>query len=219
MKNMQKLGAAAALVDAATYLVSMALLFTLLTPFGGEMEFGQFMAFFLDNQAVIFAWHVLMYLVNGVALVILALALYERLKNGAPVLAKVSVVLGLAWAVMVFASGFITIYGFEVMGALFAKEPAQAQGLKLAFETITTGLDHSDRFLGCLWVLLTSWAALRTRLLPKKLNLLGIIIAVPGLISTLVPSTNEMAYAFGMGIIVWWLWLGFVLLRKGNEPV
>lgn len=219
MKTFQRIGGIAALIDAATYLFSMGLLFTLLAPFSTELDFGKFMAFFLENQTLVFIWHLSMYLVNGVFLVILALALHDRLKAGSPVLAQVATVLGLMWAVMVFASGFITLYGFEVLAGLYGKDPAQAATLKLALDTVTLGLDHSDRFLGCLWVLLTSWAALRTGALPRALNILGLAIGVPGITSTLLPAANELAYAFGLGIIAWWIWLGVCMLRRSPEPV
>jgi len=217
MKNLQKMGGVAALIDAATYLVAIGLFLTLLAPMGNtELDFGQFMAFFMDNQIIVFIWDLLSYMVNGVFLVILALALYDRLKAGSPAMAQVATVLGLIWAVMVFASGFITIYGYEVIANLYGKDPAQAATLKLVLGTVTLGLDHSDRFLGCLWVLLVSWAALRSGALPKALNYLGMVIGIPGIISTLFPAFNELGIAFGLGIIVWWIWLGIVMLR--NNP-
>ena len=217
MKNLQKMGGVAALIDAATYLVAIGLFLTLLAPMGNtELDFGQFMAFFMDNQMIVFIWDLLSYMVNGVFLVILALALYDRLKADSPAMAQVATVLGLIWAVMVFASGFITIYGYEVIANLYGKDPAQAATLKLVLGTVTLGLDHSDRFLGCLWVLLVSWAALRSGALPKALNYLGLVIGMPGIISTLFPAFNELGIAFGLGIIVWWIWLGIVMLR--NNP-
>lgn len=219
MKTLQRIGGAAALIDAGTYLFSMGLLFTLLAPFSQDLDFGRFMTFFLDHQSLVFIWHVTMYLVNGVFLVILALALYDRLKTGSPGMAQVATALGLMWAAMVFASGFITLYGFEALAGLYGRDPAQAAALKQALDMVTLGLDHSDRFLGCLWVLLISWAALRTRALPRALNSLGLVIGVPGIISTFLPSANELAYAFGLGIIVWWIWLGIALLRQSSEPL
>jgi len=220
MKNLQKMGGFAALIDAATYLVAIGLFLTLLAPMGNtELDFGQFMAFFMENQMIVFIWDLLSYMVNGVFLVILALALYDRLKAGSPAMAQVATALGLIWAVMVFASGFITIYGYEVLANLYGKDPAQAATLKLVLGTVTLGLDHSDRFLGCLWVLLVSWAALRSGALPKALNYLGLVISVPGIISTLLPAFNELGIAFGLGIIVWWIWLGIVLLRSNPSRV
>ncbi|RPI32825.1 MAG: DUF4386 family protein [Chloroflexota bacterium] len=215
MSTLQKMGGISALICAATYLVSLGLLFTLLAPFADPaMDFAQFMSFFLANQTTIFIWHLLMYLVNGVFLVILALALFDRLKAGSPVMAQVATVFGLVWATLVFASGFITLYGWETIAGLYGSDPAQAATLKLVLDTATMGLDHSDRFLGCLWVLLVSWAALRAGGLPKPLNYLGLVIGIPGILSTAFPALTELGIAFGLGIIVWWIWLGIVLLRS-----
>jgi hypothetical protein len=195
----------------------MGLLTTILAPMANEsLPFDEFIAFFLHNQAVIFVWHFSMYLVNGAFLALLTLALYQRLKTGAPALALVSVCFGLLWAGMVFASGFITIYGWEVIGRLSSTDPAQAALLRLVVDTVTAGMDHSDRFLGCLWVMLTSWAALRSGQLSKPLNLLGLAIGTAGIVSSLAPALNEMGYAFGVGVIVWWSWLGIVLLQNSR---
>jgi hypothetical protein len=215
MKSLQKMGGVAALIDAATYLVAMGLLFTLLAPMANtDLDFGQFMAFFIDNQTIVFIWHLIMYMVNGVFLVILALALYDRLKAGSPAIAQVATVFGLIWAVLVFTSGFITNHGLNVVVDLYGKDPAQAATVKLLLDTVTLGIDSSDRFLGCLWVLLISWAAMRAGGLPKALNYLGMVLGVAGLISTAAPVLKDLGVAFGLGIIVWWIWLGIVMLRR-----
>jgi hypothetical protein len=215
VKDVQKLGGIAALIDAATYLVAIGLLFTLLTPMANtNLDFGQFMAFFTDNQTIVFIWHLTMYMVNGVFLVILALALYERLKAGSPAMAQTATVFGLIWAALVLTSGLITNHGLNVIVGLYGKDPAQAATLKLVLDTITLGIDSSDRFLGCLWVLLVSWAALRANGLPKTLNYFGLVIGAAGLLSTAAPVLTELGVAFGVGIIIWWIWLGNVLLRS-----
>jgi hypothetical protein len=116
--------------------------------------------------------------------------------------------------VLVFASGFITLYGWETITNLYGSDPAQAATLKLAIDTVTTGLDHSDRFLGCFWVLLVCWAGLRAGVLPRALTYLGLGIGIPGIISTAFPALTELGIAFGLGIIVWWIWLGIVLLTS-----
>ena len=53
-------------------------------------------------------------------------------------------------------------------------------------------------------------------MLPKALNYLGLGIGIPGIISTAFPALTELGIAFGLGIIVWWIWLGFVML--GSRP-
>ena len=157
MKTLQKIGGISALVCAGTYILALGLLTTVLTPMAdGSLPFDQFIAFFLPHQTLIFIWHFSMYLVNGTFLALLTLALYQRLNTGAPALALVAACFGLLWTGLVFASGFITLYGWEVIGGLSATDPAQAAMLRLVVDTVTIGIDHSDRFLGGLWVLLTS---------------------------------------------------------------
>lgn len=215
MKDLQKMGGAAALIAATTYIVSLGLLFTLLSPFAvKELDFHQFMAFLTNSQVIVFLWHLTMYFVNGIFLVILVLALYERLKSRSPAWAQIATAFGLIWAVMVIASGLITIHGMDGIIDLYGKNPAQAETLKLALDTVTTGIDSSDRFAGGLWVLLISWAALRAGGLPKALNILGVALGLAALVSTAVPALKDTGVIFGLGIIVWWVWLGVAMLRS-----
>jgi hypothetical protein len=214
MKTLQKVGGISALVCAGTYILALGLLTTVLTPMANvSLAFDQFITFFLPHQTLIFVWHFSIYLVNGTFLAILMLALYQRLNTDAPALALVAACFGLLWTGLVFASGFITLYGWEVIGRLSSADPVQAAMLRLVVDTITVGIDHSDRFLGCLWVLLISWAALRTGQLSRPLNFLGLIIGIAGIVSSVAPALNELGYAFGVGIIVWWGWLGVVLMQ------
>lgn len=218
MKTLQKVGGISALVCAATYILAMGLLTTVLTPMAdSSLSFDPFIAFFLPNQTLIFIWHFAMYLVNGAFLTLLILALTERLKSDTPTLARVAACFGLLWTGLVFASGFITLYGWETIGRLAATDPAQASLLRLVVDTVTGGIDHSDRFLGCLWVLLTSWAALRSGQLVKPLNFLGVAIGTAGIVSSVAPAMNALGYAFGLGVIVWWIWLGIVLLQSSRS--
>ncbi|HEX2981218.1 MAG TPA: DUF4386 family protein [Anaerolineaceae bacterium] len=218
MKSLQKFGGIAALVCAGTFLLAIGLVATLLTPMlDGALTYDQFMAFYLPNQSLVFIWHFCMYLVNGTFLAGLVLALYQQLKTRAPDLSRVAACFGLFWTGLVFASGFITLYGWDVIGKLASTDPSQAETLRLVVNTISTGIDSSDRFLGCLWVLLTSWAALGTRQLARPLNYFGIVISIAGIVSSTAPALSALGLAFGVEMIVWWVWLGIVLLRSKPE--
>jgi hypothetical protein len=219
MKTLQKFGGIAALICAATYLLAMGLAATFLTPmFDNALPYNQFIAFYLPHQSLVFVWHFTMYLVNGTFLALLMLALYQHLKTNAPALSLVSACFGLLWTGMVFASGFISLYGWDIIGKLAATSPSQADTLRLVVYNISTGIDTSDRFLGCLWVLLASGAALRTKQLARPLNYLGLVIGAAGILSSCAPGLNALGYAFGVGVIVWWIWLGIVLLRGNRNP-
>jgi Domain of unknown function (DUF4386) len=216
--NLQNAGGISALIAAATYLFAMVLVFTILAPMAdSSLSFEKYVEFYTAHKILIFIWHFAMYLINGVCLVILSLALYERLKSDAPTIMKIATVLGLIWASFVFLSGFIVLYGTEAFINLNGRNPIQAEILKKTIETITLGIDYSDRFLGCLWVGLVSIAALKKSTFPKMLNVFGIIISILGLIGTVIPRLTAISYVFGMGVIVWWLCLGVLMLRKESE--
>ena len=78
------------------------------------------------------------------------------------------------------------------------------------------GLGGANEAIGGIWILLISWAALRTGELSKVLNYLGVVVGVAGIIS-IVPALGELfIYIFALGQIVWFVWLSIVLLR--NNP-
>ena len=66
-------------------------------------------------------------------------------------------------------------------------------------------------------MLLVSWAGLRGGGLPKALNYLGLVLGVAGLL-TAVPALEMLAFVFGLGQIVWFVWVGIVLLRSAPAP-
>jgi hypothetical protein len=91
MKTLQKMGGFAALIGAATNLFALVMFTTLLAPKGyGSDDPGQIVAFFADNQAIMRVFYQIIYLVFGVSLIFLSLALYEQLKAGSPGLAQAS---------------------------------------------------------------------------------------------------------------------------------
>ena len=75
-------------------------------------------------------------------------------------------------------------------------------------------LGGGNEIAGGLWVLILSWAALSTSGLPRALNYLGVVIGLAGIL-TIVPNFGVLMVVFGLGQIVWFAWLGIVMLR-GN---
>ena len=209
MNDQQKVGGVSALIMAGTWVVGMVLLFTLLAPFGTGDEDPAFLA---DNQAIIYIWNLIIYLVFGVFLVVLVLALFERLKTGSPAMVQTATVFGLIWAGLMFASGMVFNIGMETVLDLYGKDPAQAESVWLAVNSVHLGLGGGNEIVGALWVLLVSWAALRAGGLPRALNYLGVLAGVSGIL-TLVPALEMMGVIFGLGSIVWFVWVGIVMLR------
>ncbi len=213
--NLQKIGGVAALIEAAAYVVGFGLYLTLLDS-SGYIGPVRKVAFLVDNQAIIYIGNLFIYVVFSVFLVVLALALYERLKAGSPALVQTATAFGLIWAGLVIASGMIFNVGIDTVVDLYGKDPAQAASVWSAIGSVQEGLGGGNEIVGGLWVLLVSWAALRTGGLPKALNYLGVLIAMVGIL-TVVPALHALTDVFGLSQIVWFAWLGIVMLRDSQS--
>ncbi len=217
MKNLQKIGGIAALIGAATNLFALVTLITLMAPKGyGSNDPGQTVAFLADNQAFMRVWYIIIYLVFGVSLIFLSLALYERLKAGSPALAQAVTTFGLIYAVLVIVVGTLEISNLSMVVKLYGENPSQAATLWLTLNSVVKGLGGGggETIVNALWILLLSWAALRARELPRVLNYLGLVIGVAGILTVFLTSLLLMAVFYGLGLIIWLAWLGIVMLRK-----
>ncbi len=220
MNDLQKMRGVAALIEAATFVVGFALYATLLASadYGSlDVDPIQNVAFLADNQAIMYAWHLIIYVAFGVFLVVLVLALHERLKAGSPAMVQTATAFGLIWAGLVIASGMVANIGAGIVVDIYGDDPVQAASVWLALNFVVEGLGGGNEIVGGLWVLLVSSAALRTGGLPRTLNYLGVVIGVAGLL-TVVPALGELGGAiFGLGSIAWFVWLGIVMLRGSQS--
>jgi len=123
MKNSQKMGGIAALCQAAAYLVTMVFFF-LVVDYSSVVDPVQKVALLADNQAILYILHLVAYVILGVFLVVLALALYERLKAGSPAMLKTATAIGLIWAALLIGSGMVTNIGIGTVVDLYGKDPA-----------------------------------------------------------------------------------------------
>lgn len=219
MKNLLKMGGIAALIGAATNLFALGVYATLLLPKGfGSDDPGTIVVFLADNQAFMRVFDVIIYLVFGVGMIFLALALYERLKAGSPALAQAVTTFGLIYAVLVILVGTLAINNVSTVVKLYGENPAQAATVWLTLDSVEAGLGGGggETMVNALWLLLLSYVALRARELPRVLNYFGLVVGVAGILTVLLTSLDLTAYIYGLGLIIWFIWLGIVLLR--NNP-
>ncbi len=216
MKSLQKSGGFAALYLALAYLIGL-VLFIAILDYPSITSPAQKVALLVEMQGVTFATNLLMYVFFGVALIVLSLALYNRLTSGAPAIMQVATVIGIIWAGSLIASGMIANAGISPVVALYAEDPTQAALAWQGIESVANGLGNANgEILGGLWALLVSLAALRAGRLSRGLNILGLLVGTVGIISLIPRLTDAMIGVFGLSQIIWYVWLGSVLLR--SEP-
>ena len=218
MKTLQRFGGIAALYMAVAHLTGI-VIFLIVLGYLSITDPAQKVALNIEKQTVVFSTNLLMYVFFGFALIVLSLALYERMKSGAPALMQVAAAIGIIWAGSLIASGMAANAGLATTVALYAKDPTQAALIFQAIEAITNGLSNANgEILGGPLTLLVSLAALRTGGLPKGLDILGVLVGGLGII-TIIPALNALTGIFGLGQIIWFVWVGIVLLRSKSDQV
>ena len=212
----QKVGGLAALYMAAAFVVAMPY-FLVFVKYPSVVDPVEKVALLVRNHDSMRAMYLITYVVFGLVLAVLALSLHARLRDGAPVLSQAATAVGLIWAVVLVASGLIFNAGVTAVVGLHDTSPVQAVSAWQAIEPIAQGLGGSGgELLGGLWVLLVSVAALRTEGLPRVLNWFGVAIGAAGVLSV-ASALNDVAYGFGSLQILWFAWLGIVMLRTTSR--
>lgn len=211
MNDLQKMGGIASIMSGLAYIIGFAMALTLLAPML-EADPGEYVAFLADNLTMMYLWHLIIYVFAGTVLVVQVVALHERLKDGSSGLMQVATAFGLIWAGLVIASGMLIILNQNVVVELYATNPDEATSALVILQAVESALGGGIELPGGLWVVLLSWAGLRTGGLPRLLNYLGLIIGFAGII-TVVPALGEVGAVFGLGFILWFLWAGIVMLR------
>jgi hypothetical protein len=218
MKTLQKMGGIAALYEAAAYIVGMIGFLTVVNV-SGAADPVQKVALMAENLAFLYILHLIVYVVWGIFMVVLALALYERLKARSTAIVQVATIFGIFWACVIIISGMIHNVGMQNVVDLYSIDPIQAGTVWLTIESVLGGLAGSNEALGGIWILLLSWAALRKGEFSRVLNYLGVVIGIAGILS-IVPALAEIfIYIFALGQIVWFIWLGIYMLRSGKSVV
>jgi hypothetical protein len=164
IKNLEKIGGLAALGHSLALVFGMVLSFTLMFPLLNAAP-DQALKFLAGNQAIVYLWKLIVEWGAVIPFVIMLLALYVRLKPGAPALTFAAVVFGFLGAGLTIGVSNLMLHHFGVVANLFGSDPAQ----KMA---AWTALVRS------LWVLLLSMVAMQTGGLTRAVSYLGVFLGI-----------------------------------------
>ena len=214
MNNLQKTAGVAALLEAAIY-ISAFVFFGAFWHFPAEGNSVQKFAFLAENQVSLSIVNLVMYVLFGILLAVLVLAINQRLKSKTPALSQIAAIFGVIWVGLVIASGMIANIGLSAALELSTKDPEQAMTMWRAIYAVVEGLGGGNEVVGGLWVLLLSIAALKGNELSNKLNYLGVFVGAVGIL-TVYPA-EVLTEIFGVSQIVWFSWLGLSLLTSSKS--
>jgi len=216
MNASQKAAGIGALLQGASFVIVLILIFAVLPGFGfqGPNEFADpakvlpfiasqpLLAFRLFSGDILFA----------VFLILTVMGLYERLQTHSPALMRLATAAGLIATAFILANGSIGASLFQ-LARLY---PQNRETAETVFVTLTlvssngAGILTGGIFAYGWWAVLVSWVALRAGTFPKVLNYLGMLFGVAGIGAILIQPLGFLGVFVGM---VWCLWLGVALLR------
>jgi len=210
--NIQKAGGIASLLMAASYLFGFWLYFNFLDASGYTGPVRQ-VEFLIETQTAQHMGNLVIYVAASLFLLVLVLGLHERLKGASLSVMQIATALGLVWVGMVLAAGMVFNVGLEAAIDLYGKDPAFSASVWRSVYIVHDGLGGGTEIVGGIWLLLISWAALKGRVFSAVLGAIGAIVGLTGVL-TIIPGFGEMGgMIFGLGQIVWYLWVGSVMLR------
>lgn len=220
MKRDTRIGAIAAFIQAACYVCGIAVLATAMNPGDTDGWSGvQKLAFILERVLLFQWWNLVIYVVFGVALVVLTAVIHRLLQQSDPLLMAIASSFGLIWAGLVIASGMVASVGLEMVAGAYLENAAAAAEAWRVIGTVQNGLGGGVEIVGGLWVFILSVVALRSgRVFPKPLNWLGLLVGVCGIV-TIVPALGDFGAVFGLAQIVWFIVIGVVLIRADDAPL
>ena len=205
-------GALAAFYLAGAYLVG-AMYFLLVVDFPNVHDPFDKIALLAQHLRGLQLAYLAIYVVFGVALVVLAWTLHARLSAKAPTTMRVATSIALIWAGVLIAGGMATNLGMETVVALHADDPTRAVTVWLGIETMTSGMTGANgELLGGLWTLLVSLVAWRARAFSRGVAALGLLAGAAGVVST-VPGLSVLVAGFGLTQLAWFVAVGVALLR------
>ena len=214
MNNLQKIAGVLSIFQALIY-ISAFVFFGAFWNYPVDANSVKKFAYLADNQIALSIVNFIMYVLFGIFLAILVVAIHTRLKCITPTLSKIAALFGAIWVGLVIASGMIANIGLSAVLALAINDPKQAMTVWHSVYIIVEGLGGGNEVVGGLWVLILSCAALKGNELSKWLNYLGIFVGVVG-IFTVYPA-DELTELFGVSQIIWFFCLGITLLKSNNS--
>ncbi len=215
-ENLQKLGGISALYGAVAFLTAI-IFFLFIVDYPSITNQMDKIELISNYEGFFTLMYLISYVIFGFALVILSLALREKLKKTESSLLNIATAYGIIWATLLIGSGMVFNSGIKVAVDLYAIDPVQAVSVFTGVEAVSLGLGFAyGEIIGGLWIFTISLIALRGNVFQKGLNYLGLVIGIIGIIS-IIPMLNDLAGLFGILLIIWFIWVGIILIKNRDN--
>ena len=213
-KTFQRVTGLSAIGAGLTYIIGFWVFFSILGPaqYGSpDIPATQHVQFLVDHVDMLIVWNQVIYILNAVLLVCVVIGLHQRTRGAGFGLPQTATAFGLIWAGLILASGMVNHIGTIHVSRLAAQDIDAAVGLWRAMVMVGSGLGGGNEITGGLWILLLSLVSYRAKMIPRLIILLGAIVGVAGVLST-IPMLSMATIVVGLGFILWFFAIGIALI-------
>lgn len=142
MKNNNHIiGGISGIIEASLYVFGFVILFFVLQPTIDESISGlDKLKFIMDNKLLYQTWILAIYVIFGIVLVPLTVAIHENFQDQSAIMIKITPVFGLVWSGLVIASGMIGVIGLDAVATMYKTDPNSALTSWKTLEAVQNGL-------------------------------------------------------------------------------
>lgn len=210
MNKLQKLGGAAAITEAAIYVFAFIIFGAVINNPAAGADPSEILVHLTNNQLLLTITNLIIYVLFGIVLSVLVLAIYERTK-AQHITSRLAAVFGFIWVTIIIATGMTANIGLSAVIKTGIANPDQAMTLWKMVNVMVEALGGGNEIVGALWVILLSIAGLKSSTLPKTLVYFGILVGSFGIL-TIFP-TDIFEALFGIAQIIWFAWIGIIMVK------
>lgn len=211
-KTFHKLGGYFSIAIGLIYIIAFIVYGGILDyPKADATEFERF-NFLFNNYIILSIINLISYVLFGILLAVLVVSIHQKIKEYSPNISILAAVFGIIWVGLVVASGMIANIGLNSVIEIGIDEPQKAMSIWKSVGIVSEGLGGGNEIVGAIWVLLLSLANFKYSFFSKPLNLLGLLVALAGIL-TILPL-DIFKEIFGISQIIWFIWIGISMIRK-----
>lgn len=211
-KTFQKVGGFSSVSLGLIYIIAFVVYGVILDYPSKEATEKERLAFLSDNYLILSSITFISYVLFGILLAVLVVAMHQRIKNSFSNFSLVTSAFGIIWVGLVIASGMIANVGLNSVLEIGIDNPEKAMTIWSSVGIVSEGLGGGNEIVGGIWVLLLSTINLKIPLFSKSLNFLGLLVGIAGILTVL--PFDVFKEIFGISQIVWFVWIGTSLISK-----
>lgn len=200
--------------------IGMALCYiTLFVIYGGflstpaEANTAEKIAYLIENKALYNFTYVLGYVFFSCLLCFCVYVVGQLTATASKTTTAMMNLFGYFWVVVLLSTGMIGVSANELLAVLNTSNPGAAEVVYYARMLMTESLGGGIEFIGGVWFVLLGVIGWRHGFLSKPLVVFTVIKGAIG-VATLFSAESILRELFGVTGIIWFVWMGVVLLKK-----